>query len=123
MRHLRWLFVGLLILTPVHLQAQTPQAKRAITIDDYFTQADLFQVAYSKDNIAYTEGRWQEATDDRKTDLWVVPRSGSAKPRRLTAEHRCLERRRAGEDEVETDLTRNGVAEGTLVAGGFVKDQ
>src|SRR5262249_29431952 len=23
--------------------------------------------------VAYTEGRWQKSTDDRKADLWVVP--------------------------------------------------
>jgi dipeptidyl aminopeptidase/acylaminoacyl peptidase len=76
----------LLSLSPLEAHAQTPALKRAITIDDYFTQADLFQVAYSKEHIAYTEGRWQESTDDRKTDLWIVPRSGDAKPRRLTAD-------------------------------------
>jgi dipeptidyl aminopeptidase/acylaminoacyl peptidase len=65
-------------------QAQPP-AKRAITIDDYFTQADLFGVAYSPQYIAYSEGRWQESTDDRKTDLWVVP-TGGGSARRLTDE-------------------------------------
>src|SRR5262245_57259914 len=59
------------------------QPNRNITIVDYFTQADLFQVAYSKELIAYTEGRWQESTDDRKADLWVVPTAGGAS-RRLT---------------------------------------
>jgi dipeptidyl aminopeptidase/acylaminoacyl peptidase len=86
MRHLRWLVVSWLILSPIEAPAQTPALKRAITIDDYFTQADLFQVAYAKEHIAYTEGRWQESTDDRKTDLWIVPRSGADKPRRLTAD-------------------------------------
>jgi dipeptidyl aminopeptidase/acylaminoacyl peptidase len=65
----------LLVLAPLPLSAQPP-AKRAITVDDYFTQADLFGVAYSPKHIAYTEGRWQESTDDRKTNLWVVPTAG-----------------------------------------------
>src|SRR5262249_26234250 len=71
--------IAFLAFTPI-LHAQE---KRAITIDDYFTQADLFRVAYSRDLIAYAEGRWQEATDDRKTGLWVVPTKGGP-ARRLT---------------------------------------
>ncbi len=59
------------------------QSKRNITVDDYFTQADLFGVANSAKHIAYTEGRWQDSTDDRKTDLWIVPTTGGA-ARRLT---------------------------------------
>lgn len=84
----RLLFVVfLLILASAPMLAQTPAAKRThdITIDDYFTQADIFQIAAAPNmtQVAYTEGRWQKATDDRKTDLWVVgPLSGTA--RRLT---------------------------------------
>ena len=74
------ILVCLLMFTaPLYAQP----TKRAITIDDYFTQADLFGVAYSPKHIAYTEGRWQEATDDRKTDLWIVPTTGGP-ARRLT---------------------------------------
>lgn len=64
--HLGWLL--LVLASPVSAQAP---AKRAITIDDYFTQADLFGVAYSSSGIVYVEGRWQESTNDRKTDLWI----------------------------------------------------
>ncbi|MBI3823686.1 MAG: S9 family peptidase [Planctomycetes bacterium] len=67
---------------PAHAQGT---AKRAITIDDYFTQADLFGIAYSPNHVAYSEGRWRESSDDRKTDLWIAPTSGG-KPRRLTAD-------------------------------------
>src|SRR5262249_53980653 len=59
--------------------------KRSITIDDYFTQADLFGVAYSPKWTAYVEGRWQESTDDRKTELWIVPSTGGTS-RRLTSD-------------------------------------
>ena len=45
------------------------KGSRAITVDDYFTQADLFSVAYSPRFIAYSEGRWRESSDDRKTDI------------------------------------------------------
>ncbi len=78
-----WLMVicvGFSGVAETHAQVQV---KRAITIDDYFTQADIFQIAYSSKHIAYTEGRWQETTDDRKADLWVVSTQGGT-PRRLT---------------------------------------
>lgn len=77
--HLGWLL--LVLASPVSAQAP---AKRAITIDDYFTQADLFGVAYSSSGIVYVEGRWQESTNDRKTDLWIKPAQGTS--RRLTSD-------------------------------------
>lgn len=83
---MRKFHLGLLLLVLVPLPLSAQPAKRAITIDDYFTQADLFGVAYSPKWIAYVEGRWQESTDDRKTDLWIVPTNGSSKPRRLTSD-------------------------------------
>jgi dipeptidyl aminopeptidase/acylaminoacyl peptidase len=53
--------------------AQTPKRTHDITIDDYFTQADIFQIATSEaGDVAYTEGRWQQSTDDRKSDLWAT---------------------------------------------------
>jgi dipeptidyl aminopeptidase/acylaminoacyl peptidase len=88
MRHIHagcLLLIGLISLAPQTLQAQ-PLAKHTITIDDYFTQADLFGVAYSPRFIAYTEGRWQESTDDRKSDLWIVPTNGNGGPTRMTAD-------------------------------------
>lgn len=76
------------ILACLILAVTTPplvaQTKRDITIDDYFTQADIFQLAYWGGAVAYTEGRWQESTDDRKTDLWFTA-SGS-ETRRLTSD-------------------------------------
>src|SRR5262245_43358167 len=79
------LVASLLFVDPI-----SAQANRTITIDDYFTQADIFGLAYSAKYIAYTEGRWQESTDDRKTDLWIVPTTGGA-ARRLTSD-RCSAR-------------------------------
>jgi hypothetical protein len=78
----RIIAILLIALFPSSILAQ---GKRAITIDDYFTQADLFGVAYSPKWVAYTEGRWQESTDDRKTDLWIVPTAGG-EARRITAD-------------------------------------
>lgn len=83
---MRILFVLVLaLLVPCPVYAQPAPAKRAITVGDYFTQADLFGIAYSEKWIAYTEGRWQESTDDRKTELWIVPTKGGPS-RRLTAD-------------------------------------
>jgi dipeptidyl aminopeptidase/acylaminoacyl peptidase len=75
----------LLVLPPVH--AGAPKRHHDITIDDYFTQADIFQSVISPDSkhVAYTEGRWQKSTDDRKTDLWVVA-CATGKSQRLTSE-------------------------------------
>src|SRR5262245_13095138 len=79
--------VCVLVTTLILVDPIGAQGKRAITIDDYFTQADLFGLAYSPKYIAYTEGRWQESTDDRKADLWIAPTAGGA-ARRLTND-RC----------------------------------
>ncbi len=66
-------------------QTQKPARTHDITVDDYFTLADIFAIAMSPDGkyVAYTEGRWQSSTDDRKTDLWVVDTKTRA-TRRLT---------------------------------------
>jgi dipeptidyl aminopeptidase/acylaminoacyl peptidase len=77
------LCLGLALTAPAC--AQAPARTHDITVDDYFTQADLFSVALAPDgqHVAYTEGRWQKSTDDRKTDLWVV-RCKDGQARRLT---------------------------------------
>jgi dipeptidyl aminopeptidase/acylaminoacyl peptidase len=67
--------------------AEPPQRTHDITVDDYFTLATPFNVALSPDGkyAAYSEGRWQQSTDDRKTDLWVVE-TKSKRTRRLTSD-------------------------------------
>ena len=64
--------VFLCLFQPAALLAQAEKAKKTITIDDYFTQADIFDLAQGENAVAYTEGRWQKSTDDRKTDLWIA---------------------------------------------------
>ncbi|MBI3407412.1 MAG: S9 family peptidase [Planctomycetes bacterium] len=66
-------FLALLLFVP-NLPAQDVKRTHDINIDDYFTQADIQQIALSPDGkfVAYTEARWRESTDDRKTDLWLV---------------------------------------------------
>ena len=77
----------MLLLVPLSdAQAQEQPRTHDVTIDDYFTQADIFQIALSPklNAVAYTEGRWQKATDDRKSDLWIASADNPA--RRLTSD-------------------------------------
>src|SRR5262249_44304646 len=87
MHRFRSLFVSLLalpLLAPC-MRGEAPKRDHDITVDDYFTQADIFDAAISPDGqyVAYSEGRWKKSTGDRKTDLWVVG-AKLRKPRRLT---------------------------------------
>ncbi len=68
--------------------AQENGRKHDITPDDYASVALVTELAVSPDGarVAYCEARWQVSTDDRKTDLWVVPTDGKGKPRRLTSD-------------------------------------
>ena len=45
-----------------------------IVVDDYFTLADIMEVAVSPDGgtVAYTERRWAPPAEKRTVDLWVV---------------------------------------------------
>ena len=56
-----------------------------ITLDDYFTLAYLPESVISPDGqyVAYVDARWQESTDDRKADVWVVG-TATAEVSRLT---------------------------------------
>jgi dipeptidyl aminopeptidase/acylaminoacyl peptidase len=86
----RWqtsVVAGVLLLAAGAARADAPRRTHDITVDDYFTQADLFQSKVSPDGkyVAYVEGRWQKETDDRKSDLWVVD-TKTRHVRRLTAE-------------------------------------
>jgi dipeptidyl aminopeptidase/acylaminoacyl peptidase len=75
----------LVVLIVAPASAEPLRRDHDITIDDYFTQATLFSASISPDGklVAYTDGRWQESTDDRKIDLWVVDTKGE-RSRRLT---------------------------------------
>jgi dipeptidyl aminopeptidase/acylaminoacyl peptidase len=87
MRTRTWLFLLLPLLVPFPILAQQPKRTHDITVDDYFTLGNLFEVALSPDgkNVAYAEGRWQKSTDDRKADLWVTATQDGT-PRQLTAD-------------------------------------
>jgi dipeptidyl aminopeptidase/acylaminoacyl peptidase len=71
--------------------AQGPARTHNITIDDYFTQADILESRISPGGhvVAFTQATWQKSTNDRKTDLWVAGVFGEGirgvpKPTRLT---------------------------------------
>jgi dipeptidyl aminopeptidase/acylaminoacyl peptidase len=82
-----WRIGCVLVLVSIALVGQGVAADlaRPVVIDDYFTLGLLNEVAVSSaaKAVAYTEGRWQESSNDRKTDLWIAPMTGET-PRRIT---------------------------------------
>ena len=84
MRRLLSVLSLVLVFAPI-AQAEAPHRTHTITVEDYFTVSGIVQQAISPDGkyVAFTEGRWQKATNDRKADLWVVA-CDSKKTRRLT---------------------------------------
>src|SRR4051794_33507994 len=78
-------FLPLVFFFAPIVRAEAPHRTHAITVEDYFTVSGILQQAISPDGkyVAYTEARWQKATNDRKADLWVVE-VDSKKTRRLT---------------------------------------
>src|SRR5215475_6199473 len=83
----RLLFATLLLALPAAGRAEAPKRDHDITVEDYFSLATIFDCVISPDGqrVAYTEGRWQQSSDDRKTDLWVVETKGGP-ARRLTGD-------------------------------------
>lgn len=73
----------LALATLAPARADDPAPTHDIALDDYFTLATLFEAVISPDGrtVAYTEARWQESTNDRKADLWVVDAAGGAATR------------------------------------------
>src|SRR5215469_13901432 len=82
------ILLGLLLTHAVHspsLGADEPRRTHTITVDDFFSVAHLSEVAISPDGdfVAYSDARWQESTNDRKSDIWVVS-AKTGGPCRLT---------------------------------------
>ena len=98
MRNVPNAFMISLILVCVPVIAADNE-KHVIVVDDYFTLGYLQAIAISSTakSVAYTEGRWQESTNDRKNDLWVVPMAGG-EPRRLTFDRAGYDTLRWGKD-------------------------
>jgi dipeptidyl aminopeptidase/acylaminoacyl peptidase len=78
----------LLVLGSLTGAARPADRAHDVTPDDYFSLATVTQFAVSPDglHVAYCEARWQQSTDDRKTDLWLVPTGEKPTPRRLTSD-------------------------------------
>src|SRR5204862_351335 len=55
---------------------------------DPLTVNTATEIAVSPDgkHVAFCLATWKEATDDRKTDLWVVATDGTGKPKQLTSD-------------------------------------
>src|SRR5262245_15367126 len=85
---LRHATIGSLALVLLAGLASAQKRAHDITVDDSFTIASVRDLALSHDGeqVAYSEARWQESTNDRKADLWVVASDGKSKPRRLTSD-------------------------------------
>jgi dipeptidyl aminopeptidase/acylaminoacyl peptidase len=82
-RTARFLIVSACLLFASVAVAEQPARTHDITVEDYFTLGTVIDIAAGPNAIAYTEGRWQQSTDDRKTDLWLAdPRT--RKTTRLT---------------------------------------
>lgn len=63
--------------------AGPPDRTHDITVEDYFSLANVMTVAMSPDGrtVAYTEQRWNPEADRRETDLWTVDGSTHAAQR------------------------------------------
>ena len=77
-----------LIQSAIFATVHADEAKRPVTIDDHFTLANLGAavISPSGDKIAYTESRWHEPSNDRKSEIWVVAADGKTPSERLTFE-------------------------------------
>lgn len=74
-----------LTTTCVLAAAEPPERDHGITIEDYFTIANVLDVAVSPDGrtAAYIENRWEPPAEKRNADLWTVD-VATHEPRRLT---------------------------------------
>jgi dipeptidyl aminopeptidase/acylaminoacyl peptidase len=86
-RTVRWAALGAVIAV-APAAADGGVRDHDITLDDYFTQAYVFDMAIAPDgsHVAYVEGRWEPEHDLRNLDLWVVS-TATKRVRRLTFDH------------------------------------
>ena len=66
--------MALALVSLANLRAAEPHV---VVVDDYFSLGLVAEIAISPkaQSVAYSEGRWQESTNDRKSDLWIAPTS------------------------------------------------
>src|SRR5262245_50623436 len=72
--HRRAVFLPLVVVVLLAGTVNGQKSPRDVTVEDYFSLASVTDLALSRDgrHVAYCESRWQESSDDRKADLWVV---------------------------------------------------
>lgn len=73
------------LLTPAVVSADEPIRDHDITVEDYPSVAIIYGCAASPDGarVAYMDVRWDQTTDRRAADVWVVPTTGG-EAQRLT---------------------------------------
>lgn len=112
------------LLVLVVLAGRTAAQERThdITVDDYFTLNTVTELAVSPDgkNVAYCLATWKEATNDRKTDLWVVPTDGKGKPTQLTKDRASDRHPKWAADGKAVYVLANRRAKGGFAAGAQV---
>ena len=93
---IRWCSLALALVSLANLRAAEPHV---VVVDDYFSLGLVAEIAISPkaQSVAYSEGRWQESTNDRKSDLWIAPTSGQL-PRRITFDRAGYDTLRWGSD-------------------------
>lgn len=82
----RRFWIGCLTWSMISLSLCAAEPARDVTVDDYFSMASIaeFKVSPQGDFVAYGEGRWQQSSDDRRSDIWIVSTVADAQPKRLT---------------------------------------
>ena len=81
MRNLLSALIAVAVLIPAYsagARAEDAVRDHDITVDDYASVAAITGCAASPDGryVAYTDSRWDEASDHRANDIWVVPTAG-----------------------------------------------
>ena len=73
------------LVLPVVVLADPPVRDHDITVDDYPSVAIIYGCAASPDgtHVAYMDVRWDQTSDRRAADIWVVPTDGG-EAQRLT---------------------------------------
>ncbi len=80
--------IALVVFVAFSANLPAQEKPRPVVPDDYFTLASVTGYAASPDGkfVAYSEARWDQADDVRKTNLWIIATDGKTKAVRLTSD-------------------------------------